>query len=214
MATPITDSLNMMLSSLLSTMATSEGNHELMPEYRLLDIYQKADRKVTKQIFQRAIQMSYIENGRPDNPAQGVFNLINAKKRSVIKDGPKSFLVTISFKGNVNPDDVMSAIQKYSKKTCINTISVYHEQRGETIEEMGMGYHIHMVVEFNKLMAKSDVIREAYNPFRGFVDSQSKVDVRVKRDDKVYDYLTGSKKPEKMARVAIDKMFKIKYSVN
>lgn len=110
----------------------------------------------------------------------------------------------------VNPDTSKVSLEKFIQK-CQNLDTlkwvdgdyVYTiEQRGETVEHMGEGYHAHMLLPSLKCM--SDVV---CNLKKRFPDSAVYVPppmADVSMYHKYHDYIKGNKEPHKMAKVALD----------
>lgn len=122
--------------------------------------------------------------------------------------------VTVSFRSGITPIDVCAALVKYKAKNYISSCEVYHEQRGEVIAEMGVGYHVHIILQTTRSVAKVHILRDAYSTFKAFVDGENFIDYRkITTMDGLRSYVDGNKSDDKMPRVLIDRLFRQKYGV-
>lgn len=174
--------------------------------YNELESIKHEQRKIyLKKIFEKELQLGIIKDE------------IYEKYLS-LKSPPKiyKYLITISFKENTTPDDTKLSIVKFKNKVNIKQIiALSHEQRGETIEEMGIGYHIHIYLETFKTWNKCECIRETYSCFKSHVSGDNYIDIRkITKDNGIDSYLSGDKKdPHKLQKTIIDKSFIQKFNI-
>jgi len=96
------------------------------------------------------------------------------------------------------------------------------EQKGETPEEMGKGYHIHILAKVKRPSFKTELIRDTFRTFKKFLlGEQPDAFIKVKYVDSIeyfnnlLTYMDGIKSDiEKEASVAMDKPWRAKYGLN
>lgn len=121
----------------------------------------------------------------------------------------------------INPDTSKVSLQTFLKtiekaisKKWITYYIYVIEQRGETLEEAGKGYHTHII--FNKGKKHSEVIREMSNSFKKMCDVSNYHLFNLKRigdeeKNRKIEYITGQKADEeKHLKQSIDKIFREK----
>ena len=130
---------------------------------------------------------------------------------------PKSRKVTHLFI-TINPDtekvsltDFVAKVHKIAKFKCFSVGSQYaFEQRSAQLEDMGKGYHCHMVMEINK---KPSLIRQQLlNTLKGYIGNPKHLDIQHLQRSSVKSklkYLRGEKNTEeKLAKCQIDKRWR------
>lgn len=139
----------------------------------------------------------------------------NLAMNSKIQKTKKSpYFVTISFDDSkVKPEKIPEYMSKVTKKKWISSYTYVIEQRSEQ-PEVYRGYHVHILLETNKHVAKSDIIREIHSSVKKYVLDKSYIDVRiVNRVKGILDYMEGKKSEEKLEKVENDKPFRLKYNL-
>lgn len=126
----------------------------------------------------------------------------------------KTYFITIGFKKGITPKDTIEVIKKGMSKKWIINYSIAHEQRGETLETMGEGYHIHVLAKVEPKKKKCEMIRELANTFKSYVEGDNYIDIRpvTNNVENVEKYMQGEKKDaNKKPKAEIDKVFNQKY---
>lgn len=121
----------------------------------------------------------------------------------------------------INPDTTkttleifLKTIEKAMSKKWITEYIYVIEQRGETLEELGKGYHTHII--FNKGKKHSHIIREMSNSFKKMCDTSNYHLFNLKRigDEerkRKIEYITGTKADDnKHLKQSMDKIFREK----
>lgn len=206
-----------MVSKCQSTLAyISELSKDVKNEHKVMElmgIYHEECDKIKRQLMNKLIRQDIKNNVAP-------FEIQQLSERvDITKEGsaPGFILVTLSFKPNTTPNDIKQELEKVPKKIYVKkVVKVGHEQRGTTIETMGNGYHLHMIIELNKHKRKSQLIDEFYNTFNKHLEGKNYVNIQIIKNNlqNVENYLDGQKKDKnKEQAVKIDKMFKDKFNV-
>ena len=101
------------------------------------------------------------------------YDMLKGKMGNIPKNDKNYYFLT------VNPDTTkiplpvfMKAIQKAVSKRWISYYEWVIEQRGENEEELGKGYHTHII--FNKGIKHCKVVLEMKNSFKNILDFKSK----------------------------------------
>ena len=129
------------------------------------------------------------------------------RKKSETK---QHYFITISFPPNQNLPKLLKSMEKIVSKKWIKDNTWYYsiEQRGENMEELGKGIHVHLLVLKNK--RKSQVLRECASTLKL---PNHFIDVRVGQTLASYNtrlnYIKGIKKDDyKLVRCELDKLFR------
>ncbi len=131
------------------------------------------------------------------------------KNRDKRKGNTAHVFITISF-----PDTkgILGKHGKIGKKKWVSQ-NEYHysiEQRGDTVETMGKGMHIHILIK-DLRKRRSHIIRELASTFN---IKKNFIDVRQSNKAGLYEirknYIMGVKTQDKMKKVAIDRIFRQK----
>lgn len=103
--------------------------------------------------------------------------------------------VTINWKPGTSVDTAIRLLRNVFQKTWVDKYHYTFEQRGEHIEELGKGFHSHLLfIEVDK--PKSQISREIYNTVKNYVGNKLHVDVRMIPTDWIADkleYMRGNK---------------------
>lgn len=123
--------------------------------------------------------------------------------------------ITINFRPGIDPEVPVRLLSNILNKKWIPSKYAYvHEQRGETIEDIGIGHHVHLLLE-SVDKPKSHIHREIYNTVKNHVGCRLHVDVRMIPSDWLedkYSYINGTKwEPEKSSKIEIDKLWREKF---
>lgn len=138
------------------------------------------------------------------------FKEIN-KKSNVVKRGPYNkvgkveyfFITLCPFNNSIQ--DLINIMDRLMKRNhYFNICSYVFEQRGDKVDNMGDGGHIHILC--NKLIEKSTMIKQIFKSIHKFCNKES-IDIKIVPEsdrNKVELYMQGHKTPDKMAKVRID----------
>lgn len=137
---------------------------------------------------------------------------------SYVRGDPRSnAFVTINWKPGVKPEVSLRLLQLIlNKKWMPEEYYISHEQRGDTIDTIGTGYHIHiLIVGINK--PRSQIHREIYSTVKNYVGTRHHIDVRMIPNSWLEDkkaYLRGEKwDGDKLEKVKMDKIFRLQHSL-
>lgn len=125
--------------------------------------------------------------------------------------------VTINWKPGTTPRDTVRILDNVFQKNWINKYLISYEQRGETVEDCGNGYHNHVILYNVDDKAKSQIQREIFNTCKSMVGSKlhihvDKIPTSWLKDKE--DYINGIKwDSAKDAKIAIDKIFRKNYNL-
>lgn len=129
------------------------------------------------------------------------------------KDPPKIYFVTI------NPDETKIKFQHFkalieklvSRAMFVNPLYAF-EQRGKTIEEIGKGFHCHIISDKSSKLSPAQVRKNIYSSLKNYVGNIKHIDVRVYKgtfkQEKI-DYIKGIKwDDEKDASVRLNPIWR------
>ena len=122
--------------------------------------------------------------------------LKKSKQTDLIKEW---YFLTINPAPNINLTDFHKTIEKAVSKVWITTYLYVIEQRGENIEELGKGFHTHII--FNKGIKHCKVISEMKNTFKNMCDcSRDQLfnlkNIGEEEKTRKIEYITGIKKDD------------------
>lgn len=107
-----------------------------------------------------------------------MFNIYSEKykhlqKLEEIKQNSKYVFITINPNAFITLLDFIHKIDKMMSKKWITNYLYVYEQRGETIAELGKGFHFHCILEKPKTKKYSEMIRELSNSANAVCDSSN-----------------------------------------
>lgn len=117
---------------------------------------------------------------------------------------PKYLFITLSPK-ECEIEDLHTIIKNLRKKSWLELHSYTFEQRSETMDDMGLGKHIHMIIK-NVLKAKSKIIQEFHNCIHKLCDKE-KIDIKTldeESKENAEKYMQGLKIGEKYRSTLIN----------
>lgn len=117
------------------------------------EMLKKAEEEITVKMFKQHI-VNEIALGRGSKLQNSLHNsLQNQKaelKAKLAKDHNNGYMfITINPKPSVSLNDFIKLLKKISSKTCFDKCLYVLEQRGDSAEHMGEGFHAHMLVKRN-----------------------------------------------------------------
>lgn len=127
----------------------------------------------------------------------------------------KIFWITINPPSNIDVRKFINRVHSSTECPYMPNMRYTFEQRGETLDEMGKGLHVHILVDKKPKYSPKNIINNLSSFFK--LDKPS-IDVRVYpahfRQDKI-EYLSGNKDDKsKNLKLEIDKKFRAHYSLN
>lgn len=134
------------------------------------------------------------------------------KEKTAMDHNNAYAFITINPKPDVELGDFMKKIEGYVKRSiCLKYLYVI-EQRGDTEEECGKGFHCHILVK-RHLSYKPCKFREnTFNTFKNLVGNKKHVDVQFVGEEFMKDkqeYILGTKTKEgKDVKQKFDKVFR------
>lgn len=122
------------------------------------------------------------------------------------------FMVTINVQEEAAQKlpDLADKCAKWTTQKHIKDYEYAFEQRGDTMQSMGTGTHIHAIISTDS--TKSEIIKRTASTFKAFIGSPQSIDVRpIPMDllDQKRSYIRGVKKSdEKKRKCVIDKIWR------
>jgi len=122
------------------------------------------------------------------------------------------YFLTINPRPDITLTEFMKTIVKALKKRWINYYIMVIEQRGETEEELGKGFHTHII--FNKGIKHCKVIKEMSNTFKKMCDTSNYHLFNIKsigeeEKKRKIEYILGEKADDgKHLKQQMDKIFR------
>lgn len=184
-------------------------------------IKQRAYDEVIKKIYMDEL-WRHLEKGEYGGQIQKVYNenkAYNLEKEEAKKKDYYGFF-TFNFKPSITLSQVQNFISKLLSKKWLDEWYYTIEQRGENLDELGKGIHIHFLFKRNKKPSHTN--REIYNTFKKYTDTPEQIIYNTAfkyypkkfLNDKL-DYMTGKKWDEdKLQKVIMDKEFREKNNLN
>jgi hypothetical protein len=121
--------------------------------YKLNQMYMSAVKDITEKMMKTAI-MNEVKLGKGEAFLVKMNNYIETQKVELKKQTAKKhnngyMFITINPKPAVKLEDFRKLLKKISKKTCFEKCMYVLEQRGNNEENMGKGFHAHILVKRN-----------------------------------------------------------------
>lgn len=156
----------------------------------------------------------HLDYPHPLDFKEKVQQYINKQEEDLKK---KHYLVTINWDSNSHSvDSLQKPFNKILQKKWLKSISYTHEQRGETLPQLGKGYHIHLLIE-DVDKTSYQVHKEIFNTVKDYVGNSKHVDVQSVKNDWLQDkrdYISGLKfDTDKEAKLNIDVHFRKQFNL-
>lgn len=123
----------------------------------------------------------------------------------------KYFFITINPK-ECEIYDIMEIIRRLKQyKRWLKIINYTFEQRGETMETMGNGKHIHMIIENNENMEPSRMQKGFYTCLKNYCEDKKAIHIKGFEENQLNyytNYILGEKKEDKMNKVNTDNIWR------
>lgn len=135
-----------------------------------------------------------------------------------VKVIPDYYFITVNPKPDTNLDVFLKLLANFVKRKPVLDYVYVIEQRGETIEEVGKGFHSHILVSWDPKMSKR-VRQFCGETFKRVIGCNSNKIININKIPKEYykdkiDYMTGLKwDPEKDQKIKIDLIFRQKNNI-
>lgn len=129
------------------------------------------------------------------------------------------YFITVNPKPDVKLDIFLKLLANFVKRKPITDYVYTIEQRGETIEDCGKGFHAHILVSWDQSMTKR-VRQFAGETFKRVIGSNSNKIININKIPKEFwkdkiDYMLGIKwDAEKADKLKIDKIFREKNKIS
>lgn len=128
----------------------------------------------------------------------------------------RSYFVTINWAPQHEVTSLQTVLAKLLSKKWIREHYFSHEQRGETVDDMGKGYHVHLLL-LNVDKSLFEVRREFFSTVKNYVGNAKHLDIQTVPYEWINDkkdYLRGVKKDSsKDLKLTIDDPFRHKYGL-
>ena len=191
------------------------------------ELYEQFRKRETVKNYEKRINMKRLEKGiydltedeKKNKYIKKYIDDLNEKakeiklksKRGKYTDKGKQYLFITINPRECDIKDLDKIIDKLRKKLYI--YNYVYEQRGEKVEEMGKGKHIHMITKKEK--APSDTIRDIKYGINklNLIDNVNKIDIKkVNREGrrKCELYMQGKKSEEKREKQKINEIWREK----
>jgi hypothetical protein len=138
--------------------------------------------------------------------------------RSLVKEEPEIYWITVNPKPDVDLDIILKSIQNFCHRKAVRDYQFSIEQRGETEEEIGKGIHSHILLKWERKQNKY-IKQFLIESVKRLVGNYSSSIINIRRitsdiyQDKL-DYLNGLKwDKEKDQKIKMDKLFREKNNI-
>ncbi len=177
------------------------------------DRYKKCLNKVIEKRMEMII--SYHIDKNPEimmNQMEGELwkSMVTAYNNRRNKISKKDYIfLTVNPMESIGLTEFIKCVKKCMRKKWFHDILYCYEQRGENLEEMGIGKHMHALIRFDKKKSKRDALKEIFNTFKNIVGNPKHVNIQYTNDkEKIKDYIMGIKEIDKMKKVEFDKIWR------
>lgn len=159
-----------------------------------------------------AIEISHMQNIFNDSHTDYITKLHQAKQYLGTLKGSKGqskiVWLTINPKPQISFSDFKKTVDKFLTRTFVRNVKYVYEQRGETEETMGKGFHVHILYDKDKCVSPSQMTTYIQNSFKHCVGNLKSIDIKFYltaiREEKE-QYLLGNKwNEDKSPKLAID----------
>lgn len=197
-----------------------EKRHEMNFDRLLDEAYDASFEKYIQNIFDDAESAHY----------QYLNKVYDSISFPIMKDIVKCFLspdsrkskifgqfywITINPKPDIKFEDFKSKVENFCNHKCVRKCKYTFEQRGRTIDEVGQGFHVHLIADKIPTIRPAEIKRSLKSTFKHMVGNDER-HIRVQLfpnsflPDKI-EYLKGNKHdPMKGDMLAMDKIFREK----
>lgn len=146
-----------------------------------------------------------------------LFTLQNERKTLKKDLKEKFYFITINPSPDVDFNSFKLKVEKYVQRSFIKNYIYTFEQRGQTPEEVGTGFHVHIITDMI-VRNKFNMVRDTFSTFKSMVSDKQKIDIRdypiSYREEKI-QYLKGEKWDDsKLDAVKINNLFREKYNLS
>jgi len=119
-------------------------------------------------------------------------------KQEEIKNKTKYIFLTINPNAQITLLEFIKTIEKMMTKSWITNYLYVIEQRGETLEELGKGFHFHLILEKPQAKSYQHMIRELSNTANKVCDTSNFHFFNIKNiseeeKERKIQYITGTK---------------------
>lgn len=192
-----------------------DWNLELELEYDALSL--KSKKEYFKILVKQKLKLE-LELGICKCPfTTSLHKQIKDLKNEKAKESDTKYLgfFTFNFKPGITLENLFIFMNKLTKKKWMSTYSYCIEQRGESLEELGKGLHIHLLFHRNQ-KRPSECVRECFNTFNKYTEMSFTIFNKKcckfypleYYDDKI-EYMVGAKwDKDKLIKVQMDKEFR------
>lgn len=144
--------------------------------------------------------------------------LKNIKSCALERKPDRIAWITINPKPDVSLPSFVLRVQNYLKRSFIYNAKYVYEQRGESYEDIGRGFHVHILFDVFPGTSYSTIQRNSFNSFKNVVGNKKAVDVKLYpyslRSEKE-EYINGQKwESSKDLKIHFDKIFRNKNGLN
>lgn len=117
----------------------------------------------------------------------------NVMERLGIEAATKTYFITIRPNKHVAFADFYAKVVKLVRRSCVIDYSLSFEQKGESEETLGQGFHVHIVAHM-KQRSKGEVLRDVQSSFKTMAaDNCVQVDLAPRPKELVQNYLLDYK---------------------
>ena len=123
------------------------------------------------------------------------------EKLEVIKNNSKYIFLTVNPNPQISLLEFIRCMEKLMSKTWMTNYLYVFEQRGETIEEVGKGFHFHAIIEKPSNKSYQHIIRELSNTANKVCDTSNYhfynlKNINDEEKNRKIQYITGRKADE------------------
>lgn len=148
-------------------------------------------------------------------PLQAIYNQL---KLWSTQDKGSIYWITINPPPNIDIQGFINRVHQLRERSYLPNIKYSFEQRGEQLDEVGTGVHVHILCDKKKGVAPKNIINNLSSFLKNYISSSSSIDVKSYPksyyQDKV-NYLSGKKQdPDKDKKIEMDKIFRERFKLN
>lgn len=117
---------------------------------------------------------------------------LHNKYREFVNPGKQDYFLTIRpDDSKCTIEDFMEKVDRFVRRKCFISYRLSYEQKGESINDLGKGFHVHIVANMRQ-RAKSEVLRDTLSSWNDWIKkgwiTPNNIDIRTtKNPDKIVD---------------------------
>ena len=144
---------------------------KLLRQQKYIEILEKCDEQILRRVRMKEYETDSLGE-RWANIRKYEQQLTLKKKQMVAEDHHNLYLfVTISPKTSVHLEEFTKTVEKLVKRQMFSAYAYAFEQRASTPEEVGKGFHVHILLRRNLSYKPSKIKKNMANTCKGLCDT-------------------------------------------